>query len=155
VYDIVTRTFNQPDESSTLCDAMRCSCPLTTQTLQDGVSLPSYRGDIINGPEFTAEARIPDPNRLVRAYNQSAATMNLLRAFSTGGYAGLDRVTKWNLDFMENTKKGAQYQEVAHRVDESLQFMRVRCILLRCCAWPDRSPWPAAYWSKIVFTSVH
>jgi 3-deoxy-7-phosphoheptulonate synthase len=93
--------------------------------VQDGVSLPSYRGDIINGPEFTAEARIPDPARLVKAYNQSAATMNLLRAFTTGGYAGLDRVSKWNLDFMENTPKGAKYQEIACRVDESLQFMKV------------------------------
>ena len=67
----------------------------------DGVSLPSYRGDIINGPEFTEKARVPDPFRLVRAYNQSAATLNLLRGFATGGYAGLDRVTKWNLDFMQ------------------------------------------------------
>ena len=67
---------------------------------KDGLSLPSYRGDIINGPEFTEAARVPDPWRLVRAYNQSAATLNLLRGFATGGYAGLDRVTKWNLDFM-------------------------------------------------------
>ena len=67
---------------------------------KDGVELPSYRGDIINGPEFNADARVPDPWRLVRAYNQSAATLNLLRGFATGGYAGLDRVTKWNLDFM-------------------------------------------------------
>jgi 3-deoxy-D-arabino-heptulosonate 7-phosphate (DAHP) synthase class II len=95
-------------------------------SVQDGVSLPSYRGDIINGPEFTPEARVPDPTRLVKAYNQSAATMNLLRAFTTGGYAGLDRVSQWNLDFMVNTPKGARYQEVAARVDESLQFMRVR-----------------------------
>lgn len=63
--------------------------------------LPSYRGDIINGPEFTAEARVPDPWRLVRAYNQSAASLNLLRGFASGGYAALDRVTKWNLDFMK------------------------------------------------------
>lgn len=95
--------------------------------LQDGVSLPSYRGDIINGPEFTEAARVPNPDRLVRAYNQSAATMNLLRAFSTGGYAGLDRVTKWNLDFMENTPEGEKYQDVARRVDESIQFMKVGC----------------------------
>lgn len=94
--------------------------------LQDGVALPSYRGDIINGPEFTEEARIPNPERLVQAYNQSAATMNLLRAFSTGGYAGLDRVTQWNLDFMERTAEGDKYQDVARRVDESIQFMKVR-----------------------------
>ena len=113
------------------------------------MSLPSYRGDIINGPEFTAEARIPDPKRLVQAYNQSAATMNLLRAFTTGGYAGLDRVSKWNLDFMVNTPKGARYQEIAARVDESLQFMKVRILTsncqytaISCCVqayvcWPD------------------
>lgn len=68
---------------------------------KDGVELPSYRGDIINGPEFNETARVPDPWRLVRAYNQSAATLNLLRGFATGGYAGLDRVTKWELDFMQ------------------------------------------------------
>lgn len=108
---------------------------VTAPNLQDGVSLPSYRGDIINGPEFTEEARIPNPVRLVRAYNQSAATMNLLRAFSTGGYAGLDRVTQWNLDFMEKTPEGEKYQDVARRVDESIQFMKVaiyRFALFRC-----------------------
>ena len=68
---------------------------------KDGVELPSYRGDIINGPEFSAAARVPDPWRLVKAYNQSASTLNLLRGFATGGYAGLDRVTQWNLDFMQ------------------------------------------------------
>lgn len=103
--------------------------------LQDGVELPSYRGDIINGPEFTEKARIPNPERLVQAYNQSAATMNLLRAFSTGGYAGLDRVTQWNLDFMERTAEGDKYQDVAQRVDESIQFMKVRfraCMVNLC-----------------------
>ena len=69
-------------------------------------SLPSYRGDIINGPEFTPEARVPDPWRLVRAYNQSAASLNLLRGFASGGYAALDRVTKWNLDFMQVGRAG-------------------------------------------------
>lgn len=90
----------------------------------DGVELPSYRGDIINGPEFNESARVPDPWRLVRAYNQSASTMNLLRAFSTGGYAGLNRVTKWNLDFMANTEEGHKYMDLAARVDESIQFMK-------------------------------
>ncbi|CAG9461755.1 unnamed protein product [Pedinophyceae sp. YPF-701] len=89
----------------------------------DGVSLPSYRGDNINGPEFTEEARVPDPNRLVRCYHQSAATMNLLRAFSTGGYAGLDRVKDWNLDFMANSDAGTDYQALAARVDEALAFL--------------------------------
>lgn len=86
---------------------------------KDGVELPCYRGDIINGPEFTEEARIPNPWRLVRAYNQSAATLNLLRGFATGGYAGLDRVTKWNLDFMQARKKGREYDwEVEGSQDE-------------------------------------
>jgi hypothetical protein len=79
---------------------------------KDGVSLPSYRGDIINGPEFTSEARVPDPWRLVRAYNQSAATLNLLRGFSTGGYAGLTRLASWNLDFMANSDEGRHYQDL-------------------------------------------
>lgn len=104
--------------------AQACDTPVKGG-LQDGESLPSYRGDIINGPEFTPEARVPDPQRLVRAYNQSASTMNLLRAFSTGGYAGLERVVEWNLDFMANTPEGNKYIEVAKRVDESIQFMRV------------------------------
>jgi 3-deoxy-7-phosphoheptulonate synthase len=90
---------------------------------KDGVSLPSYRGDIINGPEFTSEARVPDPFRLVRAYNQSAATLNLLRGFSTGGYAGLTRIAQWNLDFMQNSDEGKAYMDLARRVDEAIQFM--------------------------------
>lgn len=93
-----------------------------TETI-DGVSLPSYRGDIINGPEFTEKARVPDPARLVKAYNQSAATLNLLRGFSTGGYAGLARVTQWNLDFMDNSDEGKAYLDVAQRVKEAIQFM--------------------------------
>lgn len=91
---------------------------------KNGVSLPSYRGDIINGPEFTEEARVPDPWRLVRAYNQSAATLNLLRGFSTGGYAGLDRIAQWNLDFMANSDEGKAYMDLAKRVEEALQFMK-------------------------------
>lgn len=91
---------------------------------KDGVSLPSYRGDIINGPEFTREARVPDPFRLVRAYNQSAATLNLLRGFSTGGYAGLTRIAQWNLDFMQNSDEGKAYMDLARRVDEAIQFMQ-------------------------------
>ncbi|KAG1671346.1 hypothetical protein FOA52_002956 [Chlamydomonas sp. UWO 241] len=93
-----------------------------TETI-DGVELPSYRGDIVNGPEFTAAARVPDPNRLVRAYNQSAATLNLLRGFSSGGYGGLSRVSKWNLDFMAKSKEGADYMDIAARVDDCLSFM--------------------------------
>eukprot|EP00879_Flechtneria_rotunda_P028188 GHRR01030273.1.p1 GENE.GHRR01030273.1~~GHRR01030273.1.p1 ORF type:complete len:299 (+),score=69.36 GHRR01030273.1:318-1214(+) len=83
---------------------------------KDGKSLPSYRGDIINGPEFTAEARVPDPWRLVRAYNQSAATLNLLRGFSTGGYAGLTRIASWNLDFMSNSDEGKAYMDLVRHI---------------------------------------
>lgn len=90
---------------------------------KDGVTLPAYRGDIVNGPEFTSDARVPDPNRLLRAYNQSAATLNLLRGFSYGGYGGLNRVSSWNLDFMSNTPEGHAYMDLAKRVDEAIQFM--------------------------------
>jgi 3-deoxy-7-phosphoheptulonate synthase len=88
------------------------------------VELPSYRGDIINGPEFTPEARIPDPQRLVKAYHQSAATLNLVRGFSTGGYAALDRVADWNLDFMSNSDEGEAYLDLAKRVKEALVFVK-------------------------------
>eukprot|EP00894_Picocystis_sp_ML_P003898 jgi/Pico_ML_1/54415/g469.t1 len=87
------------------------------------VELPSYRGDIINRPEFTADARIPDPRLLVQAYNQSAATLNLLRGFASGGYASMERVSFWNLDFMGKSEQGERYLEMAHRVDEAIQFM--------------------------------
>lgn len=87
------------------------------------VELPAYRGDIINGPEFTPEARIPSPARLLKAYNQSASTLNLLRGFSYGGYGGLSRVSKWNMDFMQNSKEGQQYMDLAKRVEEAIGFM--------------------------------
>lgn len=90
----------------------------------DGKELPSYRGDIINGPEFTAEARVPDPNRLVKAYHQSAATLNLVRAFSSGGYAALDRVADWELDFMKSSDEGEKYMELASRVKDAITFMK-------------------------------
>ena len=90
----------------------------------DGVSLPSYRGDNINSCEFTPEARRPDPSRLLRAYDQSCSTLNLLRAFSNGGYASMNRVSKWNLDFMEDSEKGKQYRELAARVDAAIAFMK-------------------------------
>lgn len=93
------------------------------EKMPDGSELPSYRGDIINGPEGTASARVPDPWRLVRAYNQSAATLNLLRGFATGGYAGLQRVMQWNLDFMAKSDEGRLYADLAARVDEAIQFM--------------------------------
>lgn len=89
----------------------------------DGISLPSYRGDIINNFEFTQEARIPDPSRMVRAYNQSAATLNLLRAFSRGGLADLHEVHRWNLGFVKESALGDRYQHMANRITETLAFM--------------------------------
>ena len=86
--------------------------------------LPSYRGDIVNGPDFTAEARIPDPHRQIEAYRQSAATLNLIRAFATGGYADLERVHQWNMGFVQDSPQGHRYQELADRIAETLQFMR-------------------------------
>ena len=87
------------------------------------VTLPSYRGDIINGPDFTPEARIPDPSRMEFAYMQSAATLNLLRAFATGGYADLHQVHRWNLGFVQRSPLASRYEDLAHRIDETLGFM--------------------------------
>lgn len=89
----------------------------------DGVKLPSYRGDNINGDTFNEKDREPDPQRMVRAYCQAAATLNLLRAFATGGYAAMQRVSKWNLDFTSHSEQGERYLELAHRIDEALGFM--------------------------------
>ncbi len=91
---------------------------------KDGVELPTYRGDIINGPEFTPAARIPDPRRQVEAYRQSAATLNLLRAFAHGGYADLERVHQWTLGFVKDSPQAHRYQELADRISETLGFMR-------------------------------
>ncbi|RVT94552.1 class II 3-deoxy-7-phosphoheptulonate synthase [Sphingomonas crocodyli] len=88
-----------------------------------GVSLPSYRGDIINDIEFAEAGRSPDPQRMIRAYNQSAATLNLLRAFSQGGYANLHRVHNWMLDFMGRSPWASQYAQVAQRIGDALDFM--------------------------------
>ncbi|KAJ0580581.1 putative 3-deoxy-7-phosphoheptulonate synthase [Helianthus annuus] len=90
---------------------------------KDGVKLPSYRGDNVNGDAFDLKSRTPDPQRLIRAYSQSAATLNLLRAFATGGYAAMQRVNQWNLDFTENSEQGDRYRELANQVDEALGFM--------------------------------
>ncbi|MDB4837471.1 3-deoxy-7-phosphoheptulonate synthase class II [Marinomonas sp.] len=89
----------------------------------NGIELPSYRGDIINGIEFTEQARVPDPERLVKVYNQSASTMNLLRAFSQGGFADLHQVHQWNLEFLNASPVGSRYQQVAEKIDDALQFM--------------------------------
>ncbi len=94
-----------------------------TETV-DGVELPSYRGDIINGIEFTPEARIPDPERLVMAYRQSAATLNLLRAFASGGFANLERVHEWTVGFMKGSNWFPAYEDVAQKIDGAINFMR-------------------------------
>ncbi len=89
----------------------------------DGITLPSYRGDIINGVEFNEAARIPDPNRMVQAYNQSAATLNLLRAFASGGLADLNQVHAWNLGFVGQNELTKKYDELSRQIDNSLRFM--------------------------------
>ncbi|WP_207459937.1 3-deoxy-7-phosphoheptulonate synthase class II [Azospirillum sp. SYSU D00513] len=89
----------------------------------DGVELPSYRGDIINGFDFTEGARVPDPERMMQAYTQAASTLNLLRAFAQGGYADLHKVHQWTLDFVERSPAGEHFQELADRLDETLAFM--------------------------------
>ncbi|WP_413992963.1 class II 3-deoxy-7-phosphoheptulonate synthase [Labrys okinawensis] len=88
------------------------------------VELPVYRGDIVNGTEFTAEARIPDPRRQLEAYRQSAATLNLLRAFAGGGYANLAHVHQWMLGFVKDSPQSSKYQALAGRISETLDFMR-------------------------------
>ena len=88
-----------------------------------GVELPSYRGDIVNGIEFEAKSRAPDPERLAQAYNQSAATLNLLRAFAQGGFADLHKVHRWTLDFVADSPLGHRYAELADRLSETLEFM--------------------------------
>ncbi len=90
----------------------------------DGVSLPAYRGDIVNDIDFTAEAREPDPRRQLEAYRQSAATLNLLRAFATGGYANLENAHRWMLGFVKDSPQSERYQGVADRISETLGFMR-------------------------------
>ena len=86
-----------------------------TETI-DGVTLPSYRGDNINGMGFTLEERTPDPERLLRAYNQSAATLNLLRAFAGGGYADLHNIHRWTLGFVADSPQGSRYRELADKI---------------------------------------
>ena len=90
---------------------------------QGAVTLPSYRGDNINGMEFDAEARRPDPERLLKAYGQSASTLNLLRAFAGGGYADLHNMHRWVLGFVEGSPQGARYRELSDKLSEALDFM--------------------------------
>lgn len=89
----------------------------------NGVMLPSYRGDIINGVDFTEASRVPDPQRMVQAYNQSAATLNLLRAFASGGLADLHQVHAWNLGFVGQNELTQKYEELSRQIDDSLRFM--------------------------------
>jgi 3-deoxy-7-phosphoheptulonate synthase len=99
--------------------------PRSSSTEKRGdVELPSYRGDIVNGAEFTKEARTPDPGRLIEAYHQSAATLNLLRAFAHGGYASLGRVHQWMLGFVKDQRQLDRYRDVADRISETLAFMQ-------------------------------
>ena len=91
---------------------------------REGVTLPSYRGDIINSIEFDEEARIPDPHRQLQAYRQSAATLNLLRAFAQGGYANLEHVHRWTLGFLRDTPMAGRYREIADRITDTMRFMR-------------------------------
>jgi len=89
----------------------------------DGVKLPSYRGDIINCIEPNEEARVPNPNNMIRAYNQSASTLNLLRAFARGGLADLNKVHQWNLEFIKDNPLGKRYDELSDKIDYSMKFM--------------------------------
>jgi 3-deoxy-7-phosphoheptulonate synthase len=91
--------------------------------MRDGVELPSFRGDMVNDFAFAAEARQPDPERLVRAYHQSASTLNLLRAFAKGGFADLTRVHAWNLEFLDASAEGRRYEALAAEIDRALRFM--------------------------------
>ncbi|MGI8795902.1 MAG: class II 3-deoxy-7-phosphoheptulonate synthase [Acidimicrobiia bacterium] len=90
---------------------------------RSGTELPSFRGDIVNGFAFDAEARKADPTRLVRAYNQSAATLNLLRAFTKGGFADLSRVHAWNLEYVATSREGKRYEALAQEIERALRFM--------------------------------
>ncbi|WP_086848909.1 class II 3-deoxy-7-phosphoheptulonate synthase [Streptomyces coeruleofuscus] len=101
-----------------------------TETRQ-GVTLPAYLGDAVNGLAFTESARAPDPERLRRMYHASAATLNLVRAFTTGGYADLRQVHAWNRDFVRSSPSGQRYERLAGEIDKALSFMRA------CGAGPD------------------
>ena len=91
--------------------------------VRDGVELPAYRGDMVNGFGFTAEERAPDPGRLLRAYHAAAVTLNLCRAFTQGGYADLRQVHMWNQDFVSASPAGRRYERLAGEIDRALAFM--------------------------------
>ncbi len=98
----------------------------------DGVAIPSYRGDAVNDLSPTPEARRADPQRLIRAYNTASATLNLVRAFTQGGYADLRHVHAWNQDFVASTEAGQRYEQMAGEIDRALAFMRA------CRAEPEQ-----------------
>jgi 3-deoxy-7-phosphoheptulonate synthase len=95
---------------------------VSTET-REGIDLPSFRGDMVNDFAFDAGARTPDPRRMVRSYHQSAATLNLLRAFTKGGYADLGRVHQWNLEYVASSREGQRYEVVAQEIERALRFM--------------------------------
>lgn len=101
---------------------------------RDGVTLPSYRGDNINGMDFTKESRQPDPDRLLKAYGQAASTLNLLRAFSTGGYANLRNIHKWTLGFVSNSPQSQRYSELCDKISDAMDFMAA------CGVTPESTP---------------
>jgi 3-deoxy-7-phosphoheptulonate synthase len=99
--------------------------PRSTNTeTRDGIELPSYRGDAVNDINFNEESRKQNPKRLLRTYNQSAATLNLLRAFTTGGFADLNKVHVWNQEFIAQSPQGEKYEEIANSIDDALTFMK-------------------------------
>ena len=106
--------------------------------VRDGVELPSYRGDNINGMEFDPATRLPDPQRLLKAYGQSASTMNLLRAFATGGYANLRNIHKWTLGFVDGSEQTAKYKALCEKIEDALDFMEA------CGVTPASTPQMAA-----------
>ncbi len=111
------------------------SSPVETR---DGITLPSYRGDNINGMDFTPEARTPDPERLLKAYGQAASTLNLIRAFSTGGYANLRNIHKWTLGFAQKSEQTQRYQELCDKISDAMDFMEA------CGVTPESTPQMAA-----------
>ena len=92
--------------------------------IKDGVELPSYLGDNINAMEFTEKARVPDPKRLFKAYSQSAATLNLIRAFSKGGFADLNKVHLWNLDYIKQSPQAKKFKDLEDKIADAIAFMR-------------------------------
>jgi len=90
---------------------------------RDGVTLPSYRGDLVNGVAFTPEARVPDPHRMLRGYERSALTLNFIRSLVEGGFADLRHPEYWDLDFVKHSSRAAEYQKIVESIGDSLRFM--------------------------------